>query len=293
MPTREHQIWLELIRERPSLAADLLEYVRPDTVPVFAEARVESADLTEHTPTEYRADTVVSLRTATGTDMAVIIEVQCGRDQDKQWSWPAYLTTLRGRLRCPVVLLVISPERDIAKWCTRSIPLGHPGLVFTPLVLGPDEIPTIIDPLQAQANPELSVLSAVTHGDGVDREKIFTAMLRGLEDIESEQAQGYIDNVLAMLTEDGRKILEEIMSTGTREYKSDFARGYYGRGKAEGLAEGLAQGEAKMLVLVLDARGINLSDEARAEILNCSDQAQIEEWGRRAATIASMDELFA
>ncbi|MET8143138.1 hypothetical protein ABZU32_22785 [Sphaerisporangium sp. NPDC005288] len=40
MPTREHQIWLELIRERPSLAADLLGCVQSDAVPVFAEARV-------------------------------------------------------------------------------------------------------------------------------------------------------------------------------------------------------------------------------------------------------------
>ncbi|MFC7385516.1 hypothetical protein [Sphaerisporangium rhizosphaerae] len=289
MPTREHQIWLELIRERPSLAADLLGCVQPDAVPVFAEARVESADLTEHNPTEYRADTVVSLLSGTKPAMAVIVEVQRHQDNDKLWSWPAYLATLRARRRCPVVLLVISPQRETARWCARPIPLGHPGLVFKPLVLGPDEIPTIIDPQQARTNPELAVLSAMIHGDGTDREKIFAAMLEGLENIESEQAQGYIDEVLAILPEAARDVLEEIMKTGTREYKSDFARHYYGRG----LAEGEARGEAKMLLLVLDARGIELPDDARAKILECSDLAQIEKWGRRAGTVGSVDELFA
>ncbi|MET8143137.1 hypothetical protein ABZU32_22780 [Sphaerisporangium sp. NPDC005288] len=245
---------------------------------------------------------MVTLRTESETDpeetaMAVIVEVQCGRDYAKPWSWPAYLATLRARLRCPVVLLVISPERKIARWCAQPIALGHPGLVFTPLVLGPDEIPTIIDSLQARANPELAVLSAMIHGDGPAGEKIFTAMLEGLEHMESDQAQGYIDEVLAMLTVGAREILEEMMATGTREYKSVFARGYYGKGKAEGLAEGLAQGEArgeaKMLLLVLDARGITLSEDQRDEILECSDPVRIEKWGRRAATIDSIDELFA
>ncbi|MET8159889.1 hypothetical protein ABZT47_26260 [Sphaerisporangium sp. NPDC005289] len=48
-----------------------------------------------------------------------------------------------------------------------------------------------------------------------------------------------------------------------------------------------------MLLLVLDARGITLSEDQRDEILECSDPVRIEKWGRRAATIGSVDELFA
>jgi hypothetical protein len=37
MPTREHEMWRELLRERPALTADLLECVRADLVPAFSQ----------------------------------------------------------------------------------------------------------------------------------------------------------------------------------------------------------------------------------------------------------------
>ncbi|GII80558.1 hypothetical protein Sru01_55400 [Sphaerisporangium rufum] len=300
MPKREHEIWLELLKERPSLAADLVACVQPNAVPAFAKARLESADLSDYQPTEYRADSVVRLLTGDQTVMAVIVEIQLSRDKKKPWSWPAYLAGLRARLECPVVLLVISPDDAIARWCAHPIVLGHPGLVLTPLVLGPVQMPKIIDPAHAQDNPELAVLSAIIHGDGGDGEKVLAAMLQGLEHVELDQAKGYIDQVLAMLPAAAGQILEAMMSTGTREYKSDFARHYYGQGKAEGLAEGEAKGEArgeakgeaKMLLLVLAGRGIAVPAGARARILDCTDLAQIEEWGGRAGTIDTIDDLF-
>ncbi|MFF0307510.1 hypothetical protein ACFYSC_08775 [Streptosporangium sp. NPDC004379] len=121
-------------------------------------------------------------------------------------------------------------------------------------------------------------------------------MLDALDHIELEQAQGYIDEVLAMLPTAARQILEAMMSTGTREYKSRYARHYYGQGKAEGKAEGIAEGEvrgeAKMLLLILTARGIEVPQDARELILACTDLERIEAWGRRAGTVASIDELL-
>ena len=75
------------------------------------------------------------------------------------------------------------------------------------------------------------------------------------------------------------------MSTGTWEYKSDFARRYYGQGRAEG--------EARALLGFLDARGISVPDAARERIMRCTDLEQLEIWVRRAATISTVDELFA
>jgi hypothetical protein len=60
MPTREHEMWLELLRGRPALAADLLECVRADLVPAFSQARLESGDLSEHAPAAYHADALVT-----------------------------------------------------------------------------------------------------------------------------------------------------------------------------------------------------------------------------------------
>jgi hypothetical protein len=75
MPTRDHEMWLELLRERPALAADLLDCVRSGLVPAFSQARLESADLSEHTPAAYHADALVTLGDA-AAELAVIVEVQ-------------------------------------------------------------------------------------------------------------------------------------------------------------------------------------------------------------------------
>ena len=197
--------------------------------------------------------------------------------------WPAYLTTARARLGCPVMLLVICPEGSVAAWARRPISLGHPGLVLTPLVLGPEEVP-VLTVAEDAAAPELAVVSAAVHGAGPEGAKVFTAMLESLEKIEPEQARGYIDEVLAVLPETARELLEAIMKTRDREYKSDFARGYYDQGEA--------RGEAKAVLAVLSARGIDVPEEVRVRIWECTDLALLESWVRRAVTVASIDELF-
>lgn len=78
------------------------------------------------------------------------------------------------------------------------------------------------------------------------------------------------------------------METGTYEYQSDFARKYV----AEGREEGRAEGETRALLAVLAARGVEVSDDARERITNCTDIEQIEAWIRLAATADSTDALF-
>jgi hypothetical protein len=227
--------------------------------------------------------------------LAVVVEVQLRADRRKHLSWPAYLATARARLGCPVMLLVICPESKAAAWARRPIPLGHPGLVLTPLVLGPEEVPVLTVAEDASA-PELAVVSAVVHGAGPEGAKVFTTMLESFEKIEPEQARGYIDEVLAVLPEAARKLLEAIVETRAREYKSDFARGYYSRGEAKGEAKGEvkgeAKGEAKAVLVVLSTRGIEVPEEARLRISGCTDLALLESWVRRAVTAASVGELF-
>ncbi|MFF0487724.1 hypothetical protein ACFYTQ_01745 [Nocardia sp. NPDC004068] len=68
--------------------------------------------------------------------------------------------------------------------------------------------------------------------------------------------------------------------TRTYEYKSDFARRY------------IAQGEAQALMVMLEALGIPVDDEARERILTCRDPDQVRLWIRRAATVDSVGALF-
>jgi hypothetical protein len=279
-------MWLELIRERPALAADLLGCVRSGLVPDFTRAHLVSENLSEHAPASYHADAVVTLGDE-DPSLAVVLEVQRRPDRRKHLSWPAYVATARARLGCPTVLLVICPNTTVAAWARHSIRLGHPGLVLTPLVLGPQEVPVLTD-WQPDTAPELTVMAAAVHGAGPDGAKVLTTMLDCMENVEPDRAQSYIDEVLAVLPSEARKLLEGIMKTRNREYKSDFARHYFSSGEAKGKAEG----RADIVLAVLSVRGITVSESVRARITECTDLEQLEKWGRRAVTADSIEDVF-
>lgn len=89
-----------------------------------------------------------------------------------------------------------------------------------------------------------------------------------------------------------RNVLEDLVSTTAWPVYSPFAREHFGRGKAEGMAEGRAEGEAEAILLVLDARGLEVTAEDRARIAGCTDLAQLKMWVTRAATVQTTSELF-
>jgi hypothetical protein len=55
MPSLTHDALLQLFRNRPTLAPELLRDVLHMPVPAFDHVRVSDATLTEVVPTEYRA----------------------------------------------------------------------------------------------------------------------------------------------------------------------------------------------------------------------------------------------
>lgn len=287
MPSALHEAIIELFRYRPSLVPEFMELLGVK-LPTYEQVALESGDLTDLVPTEYRADTVVSFTDVGAAVFAVVVEVQLGRDRGKRWSWPVYVTTLRARLRCPVLLLVVCADAATAAWCAAPIAIGHPGWDLVPLVLGPDRVPVVTNPEEARRSPELAVLSAMAHGGRGDVDGQLRAVLAALEMVDDEHAARYSDVVLAALPAAARKRLEALVTSVMYEYKSDFVRRYIMQGRAEGRAEG----EAKAVLAVLAARGIEVADDARARISECTDIAQLDVWIRRAATADSIDDLF-
>jgi hypothetical protein len=158
MPSQMHEVLIEMVRERPAMVADLLAGPLGVQVPPFEKALLSSSDLTEIAPTEYRADGVVTLQDADGPALAVVLEVQLRVDPRKRETWPVYFATVHARLRCAVSLLVLCPDRLTANWCAEPIRIGDPGMVLTPVVLGPHKVPVVADIEQARAVPELAVL---------------------------------------------------------------------------------------------------------------------------------------
>ncbi len=307
MASIKHEGLLLLFRNRPELAPQLLGEVLGLTLPRWTEARVESAELTEVVPTEYRADLVVLLLEGKPC-FAIVVEVQLSRDEDKRKSWPPYLTNLRSRVGCPTALLVVAPEAAVARWCAQPIELGHPGFVLKPLVLGPESIPVILDEQVAREAPELAVLSAMAHGRKEVGASIASAVLAAVAGLDDERVRLYVDLVLGSLSKSARGALEALMKSGTYEYQSDFARKYVAQGREEGRKEGheeglqtglqkgreegLHEGERVALFEVLAARGLPVEEEARQRILACQEPAQLKRWLRKAVTARTTEELF-
>lgn len=279
MPSSRHETLIEIFRQQRTLAEDLLIETLGIAVPAHDKTTLVAADSVVLAPTEYRADAVVLLTDNDIPVMAIIVEVQLGRDADKRWSWPTYLTTLRARYQCPTALLVLSLDPAIASWCREPITLG-PGSTVAPQVIGPGNVPTVVDPAQARSEPELTVLSALAHAADPAPTSLLNALLVALGEVKPELANLYCDLVLAALPAAARRELEKLMTTGTYTYQSDFARRYVGEGKAEAI------------VAVLEARRIPLADSVRAAILATTDPALLDGWLARVATTPTAEELL-
>lgn len=60
----------------------------------------------------------------------------------------------------------------------------------------------------------------------------------------------------------------------------------------EGRDEGRKEGHAQSLLLVLEARGISVTETDRARILGCPDPDQLAEWLRRAASAGELSDVL-
>lgn len=296
MASMKHDGLVSLFRNHPALAPELLKGPLGMELPPWSEIRVESPEFTQVVPTEYRADLVVLLRQGRPV-LAIVVEVQLSRSARKRKSWPVYLTTLRARMNCPAVLLVVAPDPAVAHWCAHPISLGHPGFVLQPLVAGPRSIPVLLGKREAGDSPELAVLSAMAHGQKPELAPgLFEAVASSSRGLAREQATFYLDLAFSSLGEAVRRALESIMKSGEYEYQSEFFRKFVAQGMEKGLEKGLKQGhlegERQALIKVLEARGFTVEGTAQRRILACMERAQLERWLGQAVTVKSVQELF-
>ena len=150
-----HELLILLFRNRSASATDLLREFDVQ-LPEYDEVRVESSDLSNLRPAEYRADLVLLLVNGLRKVLGVIVEVQLACDDDKPYAWPAYIANLRARHRCPVCLLVITIEDTVSRWAGRSIELG-PGTRCNPWVVGPLNTPAVTELRDAKENVSAAI----------------------------------------------------------------------------------------------------------------------------------------
>lgn len=285
MPSLTHEGLVSLFRNRPELAPELLRDALGIELPAYAEARVESADLTDVVPTEYRADLVVLLVEGKAV-FGIVVEAQLElkADDRKFFTWPCYVANLRAHLECETCVLVVTPDEDVAERASTPIRLG-PGSTVAPFVVGPKAVPVVRDAEAARRDPELAVLSAMAHGDDEPElaVQIATAAFAGAAGLDDERALLYSDLIRISLSEAARRVFEDLMATNY-EYQSEFHK------KADAL--GRARGEAFAVLKFLTTRRIAVTEEQKTRILACTDLKVLERWIEKAVTVASADELF-
>jgi hypothetical protein len=277
-----HEILVDLFKNRPSLAAEILAEVLDVSLPPYTEARLASTDLTEIQPAEYRADVVVVLLDRDTPVRVVIVEVQLAVDSKKRFSWPAYVTVSRAIHGCPADLLVVAPDPALAAWCAEPIEIGVPGFVLRPPVLRRTAVPVVTDPDEAARRPELGVLSAMAHGETEQGATIASAVLPAIQKLDDDRTRLYLDLVYNSLNQAARRALEVMMKG--YEYQSDFAKKYVAQGRAEGRAEEAARN----LLTVLRARGFAVPDAVRERILAQKDLERLERWLEKAVVAPSV-----
>ncbi|MFC4532875.1 hypothetical protein [Sphaerisporangium dianthi] len=296
MPSPRHDALVQIFKDRPQLAVEILRDLMGVELPATPLVQLESTTFNTRRSDDIEADLVMVLGPPQGPAHAVIVEIQQDRSKDPR-QLARYAAVLWLMLNCDVSVLVICPDAKAAAHYARPVDSGLTGYRFQAHVLGPGDIPAVTDPRQAAAHPELAAMAVMVHGR--DR-KIAEAFIAAIKDLPSDHAPKYYEYAYSMAAPEVRRLLEEIMRSTTWPVYSPFAREHYGRGLEEGQAKGQAQGQAqgqaeeaaRAVLLVLTARGLDVPDDIRARITACTDLARLETWLTRAATAQSTHDLL-
>ncbi len=288
MPSSLHESVIELFRVELRLIETLVgPHLDLGPEGLGALSTLDSA-LTDPRPIERRADLAILPERGP----AFIVEVQLSKDADKRWSWPSYVALTRDRLRREVLLVVIALDPDVARWAARPIRLDSHGSVLRPVVIGPDEIPVLTDPVVALAHPEQLVLSALVHGRSDQGPAIAAAAAVAMTQLDVDRARTYSDLIFSALGPEARAALEAALFE-KYEFQSDFFRRFINEGKAEGQREGQREGALRALMAVLRARNMPVSPEAMARIEAVPDADTLLTLLNRAIFAASVEEALA
>ncbi|KKZ72036.1 hypothetical protein VO63_20705 [Streptomyces showdoensis] len=258
-------------------------------LPSPVEVTVMPTDLTEASPVERRLDTLLRLDSADDGSLLLAIEAQGKKDPAKPASWAYYTAYLWTKYRLPTALLVVCQDRATAEWAERSVSSGPPHLptlTLRPAVLGPHNMPVITDPDEARADLALTTLSAITHAGDPDIGAILKALSTALRDVPEDVADPIIEFTTQGLEK--RPALElwrNLVAVDLSFYTSVISE--------EIRDEGRAQAHAEAILIILEQRGLTISDDARQRITGCDDPEVLRRWVARAVTVSSVDEIFA
>jgi hypothetical protein len=288
MPTLTvaHEAPLELIRQHPDLAIDLVRAMTNVPVPAGGHARLGPTDANSVIPAQFTADSVVIVDDpGSGLPALVIVVEPQGRDdKTKVYSWPAYLANVREAVQCPrAILIVVCPDPREAEKCRRAISMGHPGWDLWPIVIDPAHAPS-----DQGAGPYLLLFLACLPALDMESVAGATRVLDAIRGTGASAAQRkrLATIILERASDAARRHLEELMKA--TEYQNDFIESYV----KVGIEQGAVADAAEKLLRLLDGRGLQPTDEQRAQVTACTSLPQLNLWFDRAITAETAAGVF-
>ncbi|NGO66921.1 hypothetical protein [Streptomyces boncukensis] len=296
MVNSSHEAAHRIFQEHPDL---LVPVFRLLDVPLPAPADVEvlSPDATEIRPLERRVDSVLRVRPKAADDdgFLLAIEAQGRRDAEKPASWAYYLAYMRAKYAVPVLLLVTCQEQGTARWASGPFALGPDGwraaLSVRPLVLGPGNVPVIRDAGRAARDLALATFSAITHARDADAAAILEALATALGEVDDESAEYFTELLeIGLAGSPAGDVWRDMARSGVFfPGRGTLVEEYYLKGAAATRVEE----RSRMILRILDHRGIPVPDDVRERIRACDDADMLDRWADRALDVAAAGELFA
>lgn len=300
MPHTLHQVVASLFRDDPGLGFDLLRSVFGLDVPALQQASDRSAELDRFVPCfgdteELRVDVALSARFVgepASEGAALVVEVQRQVSRTKRFRMWVYWALLAERLELPTALLVVPLSDEVARWASR---LGQHELPPRDclLVLDRQKMPRITSVAQAEARPALAMLSAAVHSAGRDLECMQVAMSAALKLSDSRRWR-YASAIFSALTPaEFDRIKEQLeMDQQTELTQMELNSVAYYNGLRKGEIKGELEGLRRLVVTILELRGLKLDPARESMIHECLDLEQLEQWADRAKRVDSAAQLF-
>ncbi|MEU6274217.1 hypothetical protein ABZ871_17700 [Streptomyces populi] len=257
-------------------------------LPAPVDVTVLPTDLTEVSPVERRVDTLLRFDSADHGAFLLAVEAQGKKDSAKPMSWAYYTAYLWTKYRLPTALMVVCQDRSTAEWAQRAVNSGPPQLptlTLRPLVVGPHNMPVITDPSEARADLALAALSSITHAGDPDIGAILKALSTALRDVPEDVADPIIEFIAQGLGKrPAMQLWRNLVAVDLSFYKSSISE--------EIRDEGRAQASADAILIILEQRGIDVSDDIRERITGCDDPGILRRWLARAVTAPTAEDIF-
>jgi hypothetical protein len=305
MPTIWHDSGTSFAKEHPNATEAL---AREAGIPLPRSARLKVATRTsfiDRPSRELIPDTVLYAGTEQDPAYALIVEHQQAPSEDKLRQWPRYASAVWLHFRCPVGVLVICPDEQVADWYDKPIETTLDGYTLRVIMLRARHVPRLDTAEEVTAKPAIGVASVAYHGAS---DLVLDAFARGVLALEDSAARKYYEEGIRMSPAVVRTALEALMETRYQEPFSRLGLGYFREGEAqgrqegrqEGLSEGIQAGRAlerivsrrETLRTVIELRGLTLSASQEKSIEDCDDQAVLERWITRSKTATDPYEIF-